>query len=233
MIAFETGLSAKAILKGQILTIEVGANFILPILPIAIVNSAFRYSTFRLARYDTSISFQGNDYWLALYDKTVEINEARRKKKTPALDITSNVLRIELKAFKNTALQNKLRKIETLEDVIKSYRMLIVSLLKEIKRIEMSPINLTVDNVRFTGGKKKDLRQYLMYIGMECRGVRNAYQYIKQLEIADPKKSEMVKEFREIIAMYDRKMPYRKCDFIEGVIKKQLAKKISEPKPRI
>ena len=40
----------------------------------------------------------------------------------------------------------------------------------------------------------------------------------------------MRKEFKAIVALYGQPSPYSQSEFIDGVIKKQLAKKISEPR---
>ena len=166
-----TGLSLKAILDSKILKMEFGATFWIPIYPSTILNSMFRYSNFELLQTDTSISFRAEDYWLGLYDKTIEVNRNKKGKGgNPMNRNAGNPLRIEIKAFKQTAFRNKLRSVKTIRDVLMSYRLLIVSFLEEIKRIEMRPINLTVDNVSFKGKKKKDLRQHLIFLGIAKKG---------------------------------------------------------------
>ena len=228
-----TGLTFNGIIDGSLLLVELGFTFLLPINPSSITDSIFRYSTFELGRYDTSLSFQGNDYWFVLYDKTKEINRWKKKWGEPEIDNGCHALRIELKAFKQTAFRNKLREIKTIRDIIKHYRMLIVSIFNEIKRLEMKPINLVVDNVCFEGRKKRDLRCYLMFLGMERKGIRRTFEYIKQLEVNKSAKNSMREELNDIIAIYDHCSPFKREDFISGVIKKQLAKKLSEPVPFI
>ena len=229
-IAIFMGLDFEAILDGEFKLIELGFTFILPIYPSTILNSIFRYSNFELGRYDRSISFRGNDYWLGLYDKKEEINS---QKKDWKIEDGNNYLRIEIKAFSNTALKSKLRGVKTLRDVIIKYRMLIISLFNEIKRVEMTPINLTTDNIKFTGRVRADLRRYLIYIAIQSKGARQSFELIDQLNVSKRVKTSIRNELRKAIKEYDKLSPYSHEDFINQVIKKQLAAKISVPIPNI
>ena len=232
-ICVEIKLDIRAMLGARLLTMEFGANFSLPIYASTIVRSMYRYSTFIKGEYETSVSFRGSDYWLVAYDKTAEINQRKRDQNEFEVHTNVNVLRIEIKAFKSTAFRNKMRAIRTVRDIFRCYRLLISSLLNEIKRIDMSPINLVTDNVNFAGGKKRDLRQYLMYHGIIEIGAEQAFKYIKALDISKGAKTELRKEIKKILAEYESQSPYHKSDFINDVIIKQLAQKMNEKIPSV
>ena len=232
-ICVETKLDIRAMLGARLLTMEFGANFFLPIYASTIVKSMFRYSTFVTGKYETSVSFRGCDYWLSAYDKMAEINKRKRDRRELENQNNANVLRIEMKVIKSTAFRNKMRGIETVRDVFRCYRLLISSFLNEIKKIDMSPINLVTDNVNFAGGNKKDLRQYLMYHGMTQIGAEQTFKYIKALDINKGAKTELRKEIKKIFAEYEAQSPYHKSDFIDDVIRRQLAKKMNERIPRV
>jgi hypothetical protein len=224
-----TGLSFDAILDAKFQRGEFGFTFLVSVLPSTILNSMFRYSTFDLGRYDTSISFRGSDRWLSAYDKTEEINKARRKKGEPPLIDSHYYLRIEFKAFRATAFYDKLRGIRTIRDLLKNYRMLCIALLNEIKKIEMTPINLTIDNVNLREMNASKYKGYLIFSGMDAKGARKVFKDIEQLNATKKSKTDFRNLLRDLNAFYDKQSLYKRSDFIDGEIKKQIAKMISQP----
>ncbi len=223
-----TGLSVKALLKAIICILEFGLTFYMSVLPATLLESMYRYSSFKLGRFDTSISFRGYDYWLVGYDKSIEIQKWGANNLVIPKD--TNALRLELKAFARSAFDRKLRKVETLEDVIVQYQKLIMSFYVEIKKLEMSSINHITDDVKVTVSTASELNRYLKYKGIKAIGERKTSLAINSLSDSNRAKSYHRKVMREILAEYSHKSDYSNFNFLREIAK-QLTVKLHEPLP--
>ena len=225
-----TGLSMTALLNSILCVLEFGCTFFLSVFPATILGRMYRYSSLELGRFDTSISFRAHDFWFAIYDKGIEVIKRGCLRGNTQLTQETNALRMELKVFARTAFEDRLRGIETLADVINNYRNLIISFYHEIKRIEIQPIILEIDNVTFKGKKISDFNKYAKLRLMEQIGVRQTFGMIGQLDMANSGKSYQRKKLSEILAQYTNRTAFSRADFLTEV-RTQLVKKIAEPNP--
>lgn len=226
------GISIKTLLEAKVLMVEFGLTFSLPIPPSAILHNMYRYSTLELVQAATSVSFRGNDYWLKVYDKGIQINKICSKRGQPEIVKGMKVLRIELRVFRRTAFHSRLRKVETVKDIIANYRNLVISLYHEIKKIDIEPLTVENGNISFEGKKISDFHNYQQYYFMKAFGVGKTFEFLNQLNMANSGKSYQRKKCREILAQYEGKAEFSRDEFLKTIIN-QLIPQLSVVNPLI
>jgi hypothetical protein len=219
-IALTLGVKAEYIYNSRILIIEFGGNYNIGIDCSSVIERIYRYSSLNRCPQDNYVMFKGKTGTsFVCYGK---VKEMRKEK----LYGGNRILRIEVRCSKFSATSAMMCGAETILDVIKSYRMIVVSFLKEVKRLEMQPVLLGIEDAAFYGKKIKAFKDYQLLRLIHSDGARKVLEFLKQLDMASSGKSIQSKKVRNLMAQYADSRSFRKEDLIRIIIKR-LAAEIS------
>jgi hypothetical protein len=215
------GIELDYILDARILIIEIGMNFNIGMECSAIIDRIYEYSSLKkFCVDDETVEFRGKTgVALKFYDK---IKEMTGKK-----NISSTTLRIEIRCTKFAATKSKLRGAMTLLDIIYNYRMIIVSFLNEIKRIQMTSILIGIDDVDFSDQTVTDVKKWVLAMMAHQIGLRKLIGLYKRTRTSSSGISRHKKELVRLSKKYSQAGVYQKSDLMK-IIKKQLAREISQ-----
>ena len=226
-LASVLGVTVMDIALARISRIEIGKTFTLNGTECAtFIEKVFSFSRFEDNRYKTSVTFEGQDFHIKLYDKVREIISKNPKAKTWMQE--KNKLRIELRLKDQKGVDEKLRGIQTLQGLLLNYRMVIVNLLKEIKRLHIKSEEKQFDAISFKNRSIKEVKRFLVYKGIHNIGTKQAFHFLDEMDCSIQGKSKYRKEFRTILTELEHLSKYGRKELLRDV-KEELAIEISNP----
>ncbi len=192
----------------------------------SIQSKIFSFSTFEPIVEGGTVTFKAQDFQFKLYDKAKEIVAKNPKLKKDFLE--TNKLRIELRMQDRKGVDEKGRGIVSFSDLANNYRMLIVTFLREIKRLQFKSEDEKYDSVSFKSKKIKDLKRYLIYKGILNIGVNQTFHFLKEIDCSIQGKSLYKAQFLKLLSELEHLSQYGKRELLKDV-KRELAKEISNP----
>lgn len=184
------------------------------------------YSKFQPIVEDSTVTFKGQDFKLTLYDKAKEIVADNPKLKKDFLE--TNKLRIELKMKDRKGVIEKGRGIVNFSDLANNYRMLVVTFLREIKRLKFKTEDGKYDSISFKKKNIKDLKRYLIYKGILNVGISQTLHFLKEIECSIQGKSLYKGQFLKLLSELEHLSQYGRKEFLKD-IRRELAQEISNP----
>ena len=213
--------------------VEWGKTFSISIPCTLLISKFYRFSTLESVRRISSLYFEGDKYDLKIYDKAKEVLK-KASKDGIHLKIEENaelfhkhLLRIEIDAKGQTGIRQKLRNVKTLADVITQYPMLNITLLKEIKRIQMKSQNENIDIISFEGEKTTAIYPYISKTGIDKIGIEMVHHFIDQTSTAN--KTHHRNKIRDIENQFEKLDQYNRFAFF-AEIKAQIIEEIKRPR---
>ena len=207
----------------KIIGMEVGKTFTLSGTNCAsLLEKIHGYSSLYPKPYKTSLTFEGQDYHFKLYDKVEKIlHDFPKLKKTLT---AKNKLRIELRLKDRKGMDEKLRGIYSLSQFMINYRMVVVTLLKEIKKLRFWYVGGKSDSISCIGKDMKYLKRYHLSRSIRLGGIAESYRFLK--EINNVNQYHYRKEFHAVLQEFESANQYGRRELLKD-IKSDLAKEIS------